>query len=202
MVSLSLTFLHSPKLLILDEPTVGSDPVLGNCIWNYLHQCCKQNVSIIIVTHYIEEAAFGHFVGIMRNGTILEEGEPSTLNVKYGVNTLEEVFLHLCTVGDATTTTTTTTTKTNTIEANSTIASNSFRQNNNNTSIEKKNNFKDKSTFVRNLFLNTWILCVLIRKNLTRFFEFNISTLIFLIPAFQALILCTLYNRDAVPVGN
>ncbi|XP_017488688.1 PREDICTED: ABC transporter G family member 20-like, partial [Rhagoletis zephyria] len=101
MVSLSLTFLHSPRLLILDEPTVGSDPVLGNCIWNYLHQCCLENISIIIVTHYIEEATFGHVVGIMRNGTILTEGSPNQLTAKYGQQTLEDVFLHLCKVNTA-----------------------------------------------------------------------------------------------------
>lgn len=191
MVSLSLTFLHSPRLLILDEPTVGSDPVLGNCIWNYLHECCKQNISVIIVTHYIEEAAFAHVVGIMREGTILEEGEPSSLIARYKVTTLEDVFLHLCTTGSVHHKSTTAE-----IEAAPVAAS---------PVVEPAVEEKDESAgsqpdFVRNTFLNLWILSVLIRKNLTRFFQFNISFLIFLIPAFQALILCTLYNRDAIPV--
>ena len=57
MVSLTLAFLNLPKLLILDEPTVGSDPLLGDCIWKYLHQCCRDNITVVIVTHYIQEAA-------------------------------------------------------------------------------------------------------------------------------------------------
>lgn len=215
MVSLSLTFLHQPRLLILDEPTVGSDPVLGNCIWNYLHQRCREGISVIIVTHYIEgtmlpcsfeqiflygyfictEAAFGHVVGIMRNGRILVEGSPSGLTERFARNTLEEVFLHLCTVGNVA------------VQEESTVPSITELNevslgNGTSTSPLSASTSKSNLSFGRNLLLNLWILSVLIRKNLTRFFQFNISFLIFLIPAFQALILCTLYNRDSVPVSK
>lgn len=222
MVSLSLTFLHQPRLLILDEPTVGSDPVLGNCIWNYLHQRCREGISVIIVTHYIEgtilvillilpcsceqiflygyfictEAAFGHVVGIMRNGRILVEGSPSGLTERFARNTLEEVFLHLCTVGNVAVKEESTTVPSIT-ELNEVSLGNGAS-----TSPLSVSTSKSNLSFGRNLLLNLWILSVLIRKNLTRFFQFNISFLIFLIPAFQALILCTLYNRDSVPVSK
>lgn len=167
--------------------------MLGNCIWNYLHNLCsEQNISVVIVTHYIEEAAFGHVVGIMRNGTILEEGPPTTLTTKYGQSSLEKVFLYLCTTGtvpvedEPSTLSSLTTQKTEPSPLEATKA-------------EVPNS---EQSFGRNLFLNLWILNVLVRKNLTRFFQFDISFLIFLIPAFQVLILCTLYNRDAIPVSR
>ncbi|CAG2106313.1 unnamed protein product, partial [Medioppia subpectinata] len=90
-VSLALAFLNNPKLVILDEPTVGTDPLLGNSIWKYLHNCCAEGVSVVIVTHYIEEAALAHTVGIMRNGTLLEEGSPNDLLLKYRETNLENV---------------------------------------------------------------------------------------------------------------
>lgn len=180
--------------LLGTEPTVGSDPVLGNCIWNYLHQCCLENISIIIVTHYIEEATFGHVVGIMRNGTILEEGTPAQLTAKFGQKTLEDVFLYLCTVGNVPVVK----------SGEEVIAVENSREAVSAAipvSTSSKTINSSQGNFTRNIFLNLWILSVLVRKNLTRFFQFNISFLIFLIPAFQALILCTLYNRDAVPVS-
>lgn len=189
MVSLCLTFLHQPRLLILDEPTVGSDPVLGSRIWDYLHQCCLEGIGIIIVTHYIEEAALGHTVGIMRNGRILEEGTPGALVARYQQQTLEEVFLLLC-------------------KAEDDFVPVVDDDNNNNSNTKERVDERETAPSVvpeiskvnRGLFLNLWILLVLVRKNLSRFFQFDITFLIFLIPAFQALILCTIYNRDAVPV--
>lgn len=73
-LSLALVFLHSPRLVILDEPTVGTDPVLGNQIWEYLREKCSLGLSVILVTHYISEAAMADHVGMMRNGRMIEEG--------------------------------------------------------------------------------------------------------------------------------
>ena len=73
-LSLALVFLHSPKLVILDEPTVGTDPMLGDQIWSYLRNNCGHGLTVIIVTHYILEASMAHHVGMMRNGRLIEEG--------------------------------------------------------------------------------------------------------------------------------
>lgn len=194
MVSLSLAFLHDPKLLILDEPTVGSDPILGNCIWKYLHHCCLQNVSIVIVTHYIEEAGFGHAVGIMRNGRILEEGTPSSLVNKYNQNTLEDVFLFLCKVANNFVDS-----KKDKVKKESKLFQSTPSKLTQPTATNDQIQVVETS-IIRNIFLFTWILLVLTRKNINRFLHLNISLLIFLIPAFQAWILCCLYNRDSVPV--
>lgn len=195
MVSLCLTFLHQPKLLILDEPTVGSDPVLGNCIWDYLHRLATTDrIGIIIVTHYIEEATFGHVVGIMRDGAILEEGSPSKLVTMYEKKTLEDVFLHLCQVESD-----------NFVRPICQESEDKTDTNNNNLQLEYNDASseleKKRSERHGSLLLYLWILLVMVKKNLDRFLQFNISFLIFLIPAFQALLLCTIYNRDAVPVS-
>ena len=148
----------------------------------------------------------GHVVGIMRSGRILTEGSPSTLTVKYGKKTLEDVFLHLCQM---------------TNESEETADTDMIcidSNNNNNKSTEEfepvlqpfeekslvQNNldFSSSNNVFRNIILNLWILNVLIRKNLSRFFQFNISFLIFIIPAFQVWILCAMYNRTSFPVSK
>ena len=73
-LSLALVFLHSPKLVILDEPTVGTDPLLGDQIWSYLRANCEQGLTVILVTHYILEASLANNVGMMRGGRLIEEG--------------------------------------------------------------------------------------------------------------------------------
>ena len=74
-VSLAVALLHSPSLLILDEPTVGVDPVLRQRIWEYLREIASMGVTILITTHYIEEARQADKIGLMRNGRLLVEGK-------------------------------------------------------------------------------------------------------------------------------
>ena len=61
-----MALLHDPELLILDEPTVGVDPMLRQKIWNHLMELAtEQNRTILITTHYIEEARQAHYVGLV-----------------------------------------------------------------------------------------------------------------------------------------
>lgn len=62
--SLAIAMIHDPELLILDEPTVGLDPVLRQNIWDHLMSLAAQGKTIIITTHYIEEARQAHMVSI------------------------------------------------------------------------------------------------------------------------------------------
>ncbi|KAF2897638.1 hypothetical protein ILUMI_08550 [Ignelater luminosus] len=95
-VSLSVALLHEPELLILDEPTVGVDPLLRETIWEHLLKIINErNVTIIITTHYIEEARQANIVGLMRSGKFLAEEPPERLIARYNAQTLEEVFLKL-----------------------------------------------------------------------------------------------------------
>ncbi|KAH1009703.1 hypothetical protein HUJ04_002021 [Dendroctonus ponderosae] len=95
-VSFAVALMHDPELLILDEPTVGVDPLLRQSIWNHLVQITKDgNKTVIITTHYIEEARQAHAIGLMRSGKLLAEEAPHVLLTMYGCTSLEEVFLKL-----------------------------------------------------------------------------------------------------------
>ncbi|CAF3075028.1 unnamed protein product [Rotaria sp. Silwood2] len=96
-VSLACALLQQPQLLLLDEPTVGLDPLLRKKIWDHLIHISKTSrTTIIITTHYIEEARQANRVGLMRSGRMLAEDEPSLLLIKYNQTSLESVFLYLC----------------------------------------------------------------------------------------------------------
>uniref|UniRef100_A0A673ZIP7 ABC transporter G family member 23-like n=1 Tax=Salmo trutta TaxID=8032 RepID=A0A673ZIP7_SALTR len=100
-VSLGAALLQNPQLLILDEPTVGVDPVLRAKIWQHLVEIVKTGkVSVVITTHYIEEARQANVVGLMRNGQLLAEGHPETMMKQHNAPTLEKAFLQLCETSD------------------------------------------------------------------------------------------------------
>uniref|UniRef100_A0A6G1SPG5 ABC transporter G family member 20 n=1 Tax=Aceria tosichella TaxID=561515 RepID=A0A6G1SPG5_9ACAR len=100
-VSLAAALVHSPPLLILDEPTVGVDPLLRQVIWKYLVSLATSDrTTIVITTHYIEEARQANIVGLMRQGRMLAEDHPAELLRRHHQATLEDVFLKLCLAND------------------------------------------------------------------------------------------------------
>uniref|UniRef100_A0A0A9YEH2 ABC transporter G family member 23 n=1 Tax=Lygus hesperus TaxID=30085 RepID=A0A0A9YEH2_LYGHE len=94
-VSLAVALLHEPKLLLLDEPTVGVDPLLSRNIWEFLDQSTKAGVTVIVTTHYVEEARMAHVIGLMREGELLIEDSPGNVMSSQNADTLEEAFLQL-----------------------------------------------------------------------------------------------------------
>ncbi|XP_075228584.1 ABC transporter G family member 23-like [Lycorma delicatula] len=95
-LSFAIALLHDPKLLILDEPTVGVDPVLSHSIWQHLlHMATVQKKTVVITTHYIEEAKQAHTIGLMRGGILLAEESPLQLMTMQHCNNLEQAFLEL-----------------------------------------------------------------------------------------------------------
>ncbi|CAG2162430.1 unnamed protein product, partial [Oppiella nova] len=96
-VSLCLSLVHNPPFLILDEPTVGTDPLLKEKIWEHLVELSEmEGTTIIITTHYIEEARRAHIVALMRKGRLLVEHSPQFLLNYFCAQNLEEVFLRMC----------------------------------------------------------------------------------------------------------
>ena len=96
-VSFAAAMIHEPELVILDEPTVGLDPILREKIWDFmLHVTRTSKLAIIITTHYIDEAKQADRCGLMRNGILLSEDSPQNIISRYEVENLEEAFLKLC----------------------------------------------------------------------------------------------------------
>ncbi|CRK97747.1 CLUMA_CG011125, isoform A [Clunio marinus] len=95
-MSLAAALIHEPELLILDEPTVGVDPVLRQTIWDYLVDITKfGKTTVIVTTHYIDETRQAHMIGLMRGGKFLAEESPDDLLRQYHADSLEDVFLKL-----------------------------------------------------------------------------------------------------------
>ncbi|XP_048514725.1 ABC transporter G family member 20 isoform X2 [Athalia rosae] len=95
-VSFAVSMIHRPELLILDEPTVGLDPVLRANIWTYLLKLTKEeDTAVVITTHYIEEAKQAHKIGMMRCGQLLAENTPNQILAQFECETLEQAFLTL-----------------------------------------------------------------------------------------------------------
>ncbi|KAF6210614.1 hypothetical protein GE061_013721 [Apolygus lucorum] len=95
-ISMAITLIHDPELLIMDEPTVGIDPLLCASIWECFFELVKKkNKTIVITTHYIEEAKSADRIGLMRNGVLLAENSPQMLMERFDCDSLEDVFLHL-----------------------------------------------------------------------------------------------------------
>ncbi|XP_035703691.1 ABC transporter G family member 23 isoform X2 [Folsomia candida] len=96
-VSLATAMIHNPPLLVLDEPTVGLDPLLRQRIWTHLNQISKEaGTTIILSTHYIEETKRCDKIGFMRGGQLLAEDSPKSLMSKFMTDNMERVALDLC----------------------------------------------------------------------------------------------------------
>jgi ABC-2 type transport system ATP-binding protein len=93
-LSLAIALIQNPKILILDEPTVGIDPELRLTIWNELFRLKnEEEKTIIVTTHVMDEAERCDFVAMIRDGVILTSGTPKELKTHYQVDNFEEVFL-------------------------------------------------------------------------------------------------------------
>lgn len=91
--SLACALVHNPRLLMLDEPTVGVDPQLRAQFWQYFRQLNEQGVTIIISSHVMDEAERCDRLGFIRQGQLLAEGSSAELREQAGASTLEEAFL-------------------------------------------------------------------------------------------------------------
>jgi ABC-2 type transport system ATP-binding protein len=91
--SLACALIHQPMLLFLDEPTVGVDPRLRVSFWEYFHTLKARGITILITTHYMDEARHCDRVGFMREGKLIAEGSPDELLNSTGTTSLEDAFL-------------------------------------------------------------------------------------------------------------
>lgn len=92
-LSLAIALLHRPKILLLDEPTVGIDPVLRKSIWNELEKLSREGTTIVVTTHVMDEADKCYRLGMIRDGHLIAVDTPEALKAQTGSQTIEEAFL-------------------------------------------------------------------------------------------------------------
>jgi ABC-2 type transport system ATP-binding protein len=90
-------FLHTPKILFLDEPTLGLDPQSRNQLWNHVKKVNEaERVTVFLTTHYMDEAdRVAHRIGVIDHGKLVAQGTPKAIKEQTGTESLEEAFLKL-----------------------------------------------------------------------------------------------------------
>jgi ABC-2 type transport system ATP-binding protein len=92
-VSLAMALMHSPELLLLDEPTVGLDPLLRDEIWQELRRLSGGGVTILLTTHVMDEVERCDVAALMRAGKVMASGAPVSIVETAGTRTLEQAFI-------------------------------------------------------------------------------------------------------------
>jgi len=94
-VALSCAVMHRPKILFLDEPTAGVDPISRRNFWSLIYDLASAGTTIFVTTHYMDEAEYCNRLSIMHDGKIIAIGSPQQLKHRYQHETIEEVFIDL-----------------------------------------------------------------------------------------------------------
>lgn len=91
-LSFAVTLIHEPKLAILDEPTLGMDPVYAQKIWTHIRELTKRSKTFLITTKCVEEAAMADTVGFMHDGILLAQSSPQDIMKTHGASSLSEAY--------------------------------------------------------------------------------------------------------------
>jgi ABC-2 type transport system ATP-binding protein len=95
-VSIAMAVVTDPKIVLLDEPTVGMDPQARRAVWDFVLEMRDKGKTIVLTTHYMEEAEeLCDRAGIIDHGRLIALGSPGELLTKYGARDLEDVFIQL-----------------------------------------------------------------------------------------------------------
>lgn len=93
-LSLGIALVHEPKLLFLDEPTSGVDPTARRAFWDLIYELAESGVTILVTTHYMDEAEYCERVGVMRDGKLLAMDTPTNLKKSIITGDVWEVYAH------------------------------------------------------------------------------------------------------------
>lgn len=99
-VSLAIALLGTPRLLLLDEPTVGLDPVLRAQLWDLFGRLTDGGLSLLVSSHVMDEAERCDQLLLMRDGALLAQDTPDALRRRTGTDDLDEAFLTLIRAAD------------------------------------------------------------------------------------------------------
>ena len=94
-LSFSVAVLHEPRIVFLDEPTGGVDPITRRQFWEMIYETAERGITIFVTTHYMDEAEYCDRISIMNDGRIVALDTPSNLKKQYNVSSVEEVFIKI-----------------------------------------------------------------------------------------------------------
>ncbi|MBP7101862.1 MAG: ABC transporter ATP-binding protein [Bacteroidales bacterium] len=91
-LAFATALIHNPEIVFLDEPTSGVDPLVRREFWNMIYESASQGVTIVVTTHYMDEAEYCNRLCFMSNGRIEIMGNPNDLKENYQVSSMNDVF--------------------------------------------------------------------------------------------------------------
>jgi ABC-2 type transport system ATP-binding protein len=94
-LAFSVAVFHEPKIVFLDEPTGGVDPITRRQFWEMIYETADRGITVFVTTHYMDEAEYCDRVSIMSEGRIVALDTPEALKIQYGAETVEEVFIKI-----------------------------------------------------------------------------------------------------------
>lgn len=94
-LAFSVAILHKPKIVFLDEPTGGVDPITRRQFWNLIYEAVERGITVFVTTHYMDEAEYCDRVSIMADGRIVALDTPDNLKKQYDAMNMDEVFLKI-----------------------------------------------------------------------------------------------------------
>lgn len=94
-LAFSIAILHNPKIVFLDEPTGGVDPITRRQFWNLIYEAVEKGITVFVTTHYMDEAEYCDRVSIMADGRIVALDTPEKLKEQYNAANMDEVFLKI-----------------------------------------------------------------------------------------------------------
>lgn len=94
-LAFSVALAHNPRIVFLDEPTGGVDPVTRRQFWDLIYDAAEEGVTVFVTTHYMDEAEYCNRVSIMVDGVIAALGSPEALKTQYKAESMDDVFYQL-----------------------------------------------------------------------------------------------------------
>ncbi len=94
-LAFSVAILHEPKIVFLDEPTGGVDPVTRRRFWDMIYEASERGLTIFVTTHYMDEAEYCDRLCIMVDGKVATLDRPDAMKLTFGVESMNEVFIQL-----------------------------------------------------------------------------------------------------------
>lgn len=94
-LALGCAILHRPELLMLDEPTSGTDPVQRRDFWEMIYRFADEGTTVLVTTHYMDEAEHCNTLAFVHGGRIIAQGTPADIKTRSALDTLEDVFVSL-----------------------------------------------------------------------------------------------------------